>query len=423
VLTVLILMLLVILLSVPIAYAIGITAGFGMLSIAHVPLTIIPQSMFAMLDSFALLAIPFFILAGNLMEKGGISHRLIDLANCLVGHIRGGLGMVSILGCMLFGAISGSGSAASAAIGSITIPSMREKGYDKEFAGAITAISGPLGVIVPPSVVMVIYAMTANVSVGDMFLAGYLPGLILGLAMMVMVYIIARKKNYPAGTRATFGQIVHSFIDSLWALLMVVIIIGGIFSGFFTATEAACVAVVYALFVGMFVYKGLKVKDLPGIFMKSAATSASIMFCVAATNILAWLMTNEQLPQKIASSMNSAIHSKVLILIFINILFLILGTILDSTPAIILSVPILLPIAMQYGIDPVHFGLITTVNLAIGMSTPPVGITLFVSSSIAETSLTKMVKPMLPIWIAMLTVLMLITFIPEISLYIPSLFH
>jgi C4-dicarboxylate transporter DctM subunit len=422
-LTVFLLMFAVMLLGVPIAYAIGTAAGFGMLTIGHVPLTIVPQTMFSMLDSFALLAVPFFILAGNLMDKGGISKKLIDLASCIVGHIRGGLGMVCILACILFGAISGSGAAASAAIGSIMIPSMKEKGYDKEFAGAITALSGPLGIIVPPSIVMVIYAMTANVSVGDMFLAGYVPGTILGVAMMVAVYIIARKKRYPAGERPTLRKFLHSFLDSIWALLMVVIIIGGIFSGLFTATEAACVAVVYALLVGMFVYKGLKLKDLPDIFKRSAATSAAVMFCVATTNILAWLLTNEQLPQKVAAAMGAAVHSKVLILLMVNVIFLILGMILDSTPAIILAVPILLPIVTQYGIDPLHFGLITTVNLAIGMSTPPVGITLFVSSGIAETSLTKMVKPMLPVWLAMFAILILITFIPEISLALPNLFH
>ncbi|WP_243112596.1 TRAP transporter large permease [Caproiciproducens sp. NJN-50] len=422
-LTVFIIMFAVMLLGVPIAYAIGAAAGFGMLTIGHVPLTIVPQTMFGMLDTFALLAVPFFILAGNLMDKGGISKKLIDLASCIVGHIRGGLGMVCILACILFGAISGSGAAASAAIGSITIPSMKEKGYDKEFAGAITAVSGPLGIIIPPSIVMVIYAMTANVSVGDMFLAGYIPGTILGIAMMAAVYLIARKKHYPAGERPTLRGFVHSFLDSIWALLMVVIIIGGIFSGLFTATEAACVAVVYALLVGMFVYKGLKPRDLPDIFKRSAATSAAVMFCVAATNVLAWLLTNEQLPQKVAAAMGAAVHSKVLILLMVNVIFLILGMILDSTPAIILAVPILLPIVTQYGVDPLHFGLITTVNLAIGMSTPPVGITLFVSSGIAGTSLTKMVRPMLPIWITMFAILMLITFIPEISLALPNLFH
>ena len=410
-----------ILVGVPIAYAIGIAAAMGLTTVAHINLAVVPQRMFTMLDSFSLLAIPFFILAGNLMDRGGISRKLIRFASCLVGHIRGGIGMVTILSCILFGAISGSGSAASAAIGSITIPSMKERGYDKEFAGAITAVSGPLGIIIPPSVVMVIYATTANVSVGDMFLAGYIPGALLGLAMMAAVYLIAVRKGYPAGSKATFGEVGQALKDASWAILMIVIIMGGIFGGLFTATEAACVAVVYALLVGRFIYKELDFKDLPLIFMNSAKTSAGIMFCVATTNILAWLMTSQQVPLQVAEVLSGAIHSKILMLMLINVIFLILGTFLDSTPAIILAVPILLPLVTQLGVDPVHFGIITTVNLAIGMSTPPMGITLFVSSSIAKTSLTKMVRPMLPIWCVMFVILLLITYIPAISMLLPNL--
>lgn len=410
-----------ILMSVPIAYAIGIAASIGLMAVAQISLAVVPQRMFTMLDSFSLLAIPFFVLAGNLMDRGGISRKLIRFASALVGHIKGGIGMVTILSCMLFGAISGSGSAASAAIGSITIPSMKENGYDKEFAGAITAVSGPLGIIIPPSVVMVIYATTANVSVGDMFLAGYIPGILLGMSMMVVVYMIAVRRGYPAGEKASFMETAVAFKEAVWAILMIVIIMGGIFGGLFTATEAACVAVVYALIVGKFIYKELEFKDLPSIFTASAKTSASIMFCVATTNILAWLMTSQQVPMKVAAVLGGAIHSKILMLLLINVIFLILGTFLDSTPAIILAVPILLPLVQQFGVDPVHFGIITTVNLAVGMSTPPVGITLFVSSSIAKTSLTKMVRPMLPIWGIMFAILLLITYVPVISMLLPNL--
>ncbi|MFV0497417.1 MAG: TRAP transporter large permease [Candidatus Fimivivens sp.] len=420
-LTVIAVMFFVMLLGVPIAYSIGIAAAAGLLWVAHIPLSVVPQRMFTMLDSFSLLAIPFFVLAGNLMDRGGISKKLINLASCLVSHIKGGLGMVSILSCMLFGAISGSGSAASAAIGSITIPAMREQKYDKEFAGAITAVSGPLGIIVPPSVVMVIYATTANVSVGEMFLGGYLPGILLSVAMMLVVYLVARKKGYPAGDRQGLKATLIALKESLWALIMIVIIMGGIFGGIFTATEAACVAVVYAMFVGRFIHKELAWKDLPGIFEKSVMTSASIMFCVATTNILAWLMTNQQVPMKVGAALSGVAQSKFAMLLLCNIIFLILGTILDSTPAIILAVPILLPLVQQFGVDPVHFGIITTVNLAVGMSTPPVGITLFVSSRIAETSLTDMVRPMLPMWIMMFAILLLITFIPGISMLLPNL--
>lgn len=409
------------LLGIPIAYAIGLSASIGLVTAANVNLAVVPQRMFTMLDSFSLLAIPFFVLAGNLMDRGGISKKLIRFASCIVGSIRGGLGMVTILSCMLFGAISGSGSAASAAIGSITIPAMKKQGYDTEFAGAITAVSGPLGIIIPPSVVMVIYATTANVSVGKMFLAGYLPGILLGLGMMISVYVFAVKRNYPAEARSSFKEFLTALREAVWALIMVVIIMGGIFGGFFTATEAACVAVFYALIVGFFIYKELKPEDLGSIFVSSAKTSAGIMFCVATTNILAWLMTNQQVPMKVAAVLGSSINSKILMLLMVNVIFLVLGTFLDSTPAIILAVPILLPLVQQYGVDPIHFGIITTVNLAIGMSTPPVGITLFVSSSIAETSLTKMVKFMVPIWSVMVAILLIITFVPQVSMLLPTL--
>lgn len=409
-------------LGLPIAYSIGLAAAFGLWNEAGLPLAVVPQRMFAMLHTFSLLAIPLFILAGNLMDSGGISRRLIAFASALIGHVRGGIAMVSILGCMLFGAISGSGAAASAAIGGITIPSMKEKGYDKEFAGAIAAVSGPIGIIIPPSVVMIIYALTAGVSIGDLFLAGYLPGILLATSLMLVVYIVARKKGYPAGEKTSLRQKGRALFQSFWALGMIFIIIGGIFGGFFTATEAAAVSVFYALIVGFFIYRDLKISDLPRILKKSAMTSAAIMFCVAATNVLAWLMTIQQIPMRIGAVLGDVMGSVFIFLLFCNIIFLILGTILDSTPAIILAVPILLPIAQQFGVHPVHFGIITTVNLAIGMSTPPVGLTLFVSSGIAKTSLTSMVKPMLPLWIVMFVVLMLITYIPAISMFLVNLF-
>ena len=409
-------------LGVPIAYSIGLAAALGLLTVTSVPLTVVPQRMYVMLDTFTLLAIPFFVLAGNLMDRGGISKKLINLASCIVGHIRGGLGMVSVFACMLFGTISGSGTATSAAIGSLTIPAMKEKGYDKEFAGAIIAVSGPLGVVIPPSVVMIIYCTTANVSIGRFFLAGYVPGVLLGVFMMVGVYFIAGVKGYPAGEKAPFKALLKALVESMWAILMLVIIVGGIFGGFFTATEAACVAVVYAIFVGRFVYKELHWKDLPEILKKSAMTSSGVLFCVATTNILAWLIINQQLPLRIGAAIGSMVESRFAILFLCNIILLIIGTVIDATPAIIMIVPILLPLAQQFGVDPIHFGVIVVTNLAISMSTPPVGITLFVSSSISGASLTSMIRPMVPIWGIMFAVLMLITYIPAISTALPNYF-
>jgi len=407
--------------TVPIAYSIGL-AALGGLMISGIPLQLVAQRMFTQVDSFSLMAIPFFILAGNLMDKGGISVKLVNLSTQLVGSIRGGLAMVCVVSCVMFGAISGSGAAASVAIGSVLFPAMLSKKYDPAFSTAIIATSGPLGIIIPPSIVMVVYATAANVSVGDMFLAGYIPGLLLGLAMALYCYYFARKENYPAGEKPTLHSLLVALRDSVWAIILVVIIMGGILGGFFTATEASVVAVVYAFFVGKFVYKGLKMSDVYGIIVASAKTTATIMFCIATTNVLAWGLTSEQIIANMSRALLGISENKVVILLIINALLLFLGTILDATPAIILVVPILLPVINHLGIDLVHFGIITTINLAIGMSTPPVGVTLFVSSSLTKVPITKVIKPMVPIWIVMIFVLLLVTFIPSISLLLPNMF-
>ena len=419
-LAVFIILIILCVIGVPMVFGIGLSAVVGLI-ISDIPLTVVAQRMFTMLDSFSLLAIPFFALAGNLMDKGGISIKIINFSSALVGHIKGGLGMVSVIASMIFGSISGSGAAASAAIGSTVIPSMKKKGYDDEFSAAITAVSGPLGVIIPPSVVMIIFAISANVSIGKLFVAGYIPGILIGLALCITVYILALKKGYPAEEKATPKQLLHSFFDSVWAILMIVIIMGGILGGFFTATEAAVVGVVYAIIVGIFVYKKLTFKDLPKIFFESALTSAAIMFVVAATNILAWLMTSQQVATQFTNALLSFTDNIFIILLLINIILLFLGMILDSTPAIILIVPILLPVVVELGIDPIHFGIITIVNLAIGMSTPPVGLTMFVSSAIAKVPIAKMVKPTVPFWIAMFIILILITYVPAIVMFLPNL--
>lgn len=420
---VVIILLVLFLFSVPIGFAIGLASVYGLIFVADIPLTVVAQRMFTMLDSFSLLAIPFFILAGDLMNKGGISNKIINFSAALVGHIRGGLAMVSVVASMIFGSISGSGAAASAAIGSTVIPAMKKKGYKPEFSAVITAASGPLGVILPPSVVMIVFAVTANVSIGKLFIAGYVPGILLGLALCIAVYILAIKNKYPAEERATFKQLFVSLYESIWAILMVVIIMGGILGGIFTATEAAVVSVVYAIIVGKFVYKELTFREIPTIFLKSALTSSAIMFVVATTNILAWLFTSQQFAQQIASAMLSITENKIIILLLINIILLVLGMVLDATPAIILTVPILLPVAVNLGVDPIHFGIITVVNLAIGMSTPPVGLTMFVSSSIAKVPIARMIKPSVPLWIAMFAVLLLITYVPQIVMFLPDLFE
>ena len=406
--------------GVPVAFAIGISAVGGIMA-RNVPLTVVDQRMFTQIDSFAMLAIPFFILAGNLMDRGGISARIVAFTTDVVGHIRGGLAMVSVIASMFFGAISGSAQATSAAIGSILIPAMERHGYGKPFAAALTATAGPLGVIIPPSIPMVIFASTASVSIGRLFLGGYIPGLFIGCGLMLVCYASALRNDYAIERRAPLARMLKSFLESSWALLMVVIIMGGILSGLFTATEASVVAVVYAVFVGRFVYRKLSFREIPEILFGSAMVTASVMFCVAATNILGWIMTREQIPRLIASAMLSVTDNKYLILLFINLILLALGMILDATPAIILTAPILLPVVTGMGVDPIHFGLIMVANLAIGMSTPPVGITLFVSSGISGVPMSGMIRPLIPFWIVMFSFLAILTYMPEMTMFLPRL--
>ena len=406
--------------GVPVAFAIGISAIGGIMA-RNVPLTVVDQRMFTQIDSFAMLAIPFFILAGNLMDRGGISAKIVAFATDVVGHIRGGLAMVSVIASMFFGAISGSAQATSAAIGSILIPAMEKHGYDKAFAAALTATAGPLGVIIPPSIPMVIFASAANVSIGRLFLGGYIPGLFIGFGLMLVCYISALRNNYATDVRAPLVRMLKSFLDSAWALLMVVIIMGGILGGFFTATEASVVAVVYAVIVGCFIYRKLSFAEIPEILFRSALVTATVMFCVAATNILGWIMTREQIPRMISTAMLAVTDNKYVILLFINLILLVLGMILDATPAIILTAPILLPVVTGMGVDPIHFGLIVVANLAIGMSTPPVGITLFVSSGISGVPMSKMIRPLVPFWIVMFIFLVVLTYVPALTLMLPSL--
>ncbi len=409
------------LLGVPVAFSIGLAAVAGIMYRGGLPLTVVDQRMFTQIDSFALLAIPFFILSGNLMDRGGISNKIVAFVSDLVGHIRGGLAIVSVIASMFFGAISGSAQATSAAIGSILIPAMEENGYKRNFAAALSAVSGPLGVIIPPSIPMVIYASAANVSIGKLFLGGYIPGAVIAFGLSLVCISYAVKNNVAKQPRAALGKLARSFLGSFWALMMVVIIMGGILGGFFTATEASVVAVIYALFVGKFVYRQLKLRDLPAIFLQSALVTAAVMFCVACTNILGWILTLERIPAAISSAMLALTTDKYLLLILMNVIFLFVGMILDTTPAIILVVPILLPVVQSIGIDPIHFGLITVANLAIGMSTPPVGITLFVSSAMSGVPMSRMIRPLIPFWIIMFLFLVVLTYIPAITMWIPNL--
>lgn len=412
---------LLMLFGVPVAFAIGLSAAGSIFFFSSVPLIIVVQKMFSQLDSFPLLAVPFFILAGCLMDRGGISRKLIEFAMTLVGHIRGGLPMVATLAGMFFAAISGSAQASTAAIGSVLIPSMKNKGYSPGFCAAVMATAGSIGVIIPPSIPMVIFALTANVSIGRLFFGGYIPGVIIGLALIGLSYVFALRHNYPTERRATLKECLKSFKDSFWAFFMAVIIMGGILSGVFTATEASVVAVVYAIVVGMFIYKNLHLRDIPEVLVSSGIITGICMFCVATTAVLGWLITREQLPMKIAAAMLDITSNKYLILLMINIVYLAAGTVLDTTPAILLLVPIFLPLTTHLGVDPTLFGVMTIINLAIGMCTPPVGVTLFVACSLANVPISRVVRTLAPYIGVMVFVLFLITYCPDVVLYLPNL--
>jgi C4-dicarboxylate transporter DctM subunit len=408
-----------IVIGVPVSFGIGVACLFGVADL-NVPFVVTVQRMFTSLDSYTLMAIPFFILAGNIMEAGGISSRMIDFANKLVGFIRGGLAMVCVVASMLFGCVSGSAAAASAAIGPVVIGGMKKKNYEPEFAAALVAVAGPLGSIIPPSLTMVIYAMASGASVGKMFLAGYVPGLLIGLAMMVLCFVFALKRGYPAEARSSMKELVRSFGRAAWALMTAVIVIAGIMGGIFTATEASVVTVLYAFHGGKIRYQELDVRKLPEIFFKSAVTAATVLFCVATSTILGWLMTRMQIPTLLASWLTTTVGSKIVFLLMLNAIFLVLGCILDASPAILLTVPILLPIATAMGIDPVHFGIITVVNLAVGMSTPPVGITLFVTSSLTEIPVSRMIRHQVPFWGVQIAILLVVTYVPALVMFLPN---
>ena len=387
------------------------------------PMLVVAQRMFTSVDSFPLLAIPLFMVAGSLMEGGGISKRLINFCNSLLGSFTGGLAMVAILTCMLFAAISGSGPATVAAIGGIMIPEMVKAGYSKPFAAALMSVAGAIGVIIPPSLPMVNYGIAGSVSISTLFAAGFGPGILVGVALIIVAYFSAKKNGYglAAKTRFSWRNVAVSFKEAFFALLMPFIVLGGIYGGVFTPTEAAAVAAIYGFVAGTFIYKELKLKDLPTLLMNAGKSTAMVMVIVAAASSFGWILTSARIPDAIAAFLISLSESKYVILLLINLFLLIVGCLMDVTASIIILTPIFMPIVNQFGINPVHFGIIMTVNLAIGMSTPPLGVNLFVSCGIAKISIEENAKAMIKFLIANLVALLLIVFFEPISLIIPQL--
>ncbi|MEP3387225.1 MAG: TRAP transporter large permease [Reichenbachiella sp.] len=411
--------------GVPVAYSVGLASLVTILiNIDTLPaFTTIAQRMATGLDSFSLLAIPFFILAGQIMNQGGIAHRLIAFAKALVGSFPGGLAYVNIIGAMLFGAISGSAMAAVSAIGGTLGPRMEKEGYEKSYSAAVNIASSTTGLVIPPSNILIVYSLASGgVSIAALFLAGYIPGLLMGLALMLVAYIYAKIKNYPSGDKSSFGQILKTFIQAFPSLMMLVVVIGGIVAGIFTATEASGIAVLYT-FVLSLVYKELTVDKIRQIAIGSVGTTAVVALLIACSMSMSWVMAYADIPQAVTAGLLSISDNPWVILLLINLLLLAVGIFMDMTPAVLIFTPIFLPVVTAIGIDPVHFGIIMVMNLCIGLCTPPVGSVLFVGIGVAGISLDKVIKPLIPLFIAMIIVLMLVTYIPELSLFLPGLFE
>ncbi len=412
-------------LNVPIAFAIGISSLLTVLAIGDIPaFQTVAHTIATGIDSFALLAIPFFILAGQLMGRGGIARRLIDFANVLVGRFAGGMSYVNIMTCMLFGSISGSAVAAVSSVGGFMIPLMNKEGYHRDFNASITITAATTGLIIPPSNVMIVYSLATGgtVSIAAIFLAGFLPGILMGLGLMVVSGVISMKRNYGKGLSFELKDAYTKFFVALPPLFMVVLVLGGILGGFFTATEASAIAVLYAFILSVFIYREVKIQEIPQILLQCGITTAVVMLLIGTSMAMSWAMAFENIPQDISAALLSLTNNKIIILLVINLLLLVVGTFMDMTPAILIFTPIFLPVVQQLGVDPVHFGIIMIMNLCIGLCTPPVGSCLFVGCGIAETTITNVIRHLLPFFAAMVVVLLLVTYLPVLSLIVPKAF-
>lgn len=409
-------------LGVPIGIALAAASACYLIG-AGIDLSVVPQYMFAGMDSFVLLCIPGFVLAGALMNGGGITDQIVKFGDALVGHIRGGLGLANVVGSMIFAGISGTAVAETASIGAVMIPAMKKSGYDAPFAAALTASASTVGPIIPPSVPMIIVGTLTGLSVGKMFLAGAVPGVLMGVGMMITAYVISRKRGYPKGQWRGLGYLFRTSKAAFWAILMTAVILYGIVGGVFTPTEASIISAIYAFLVGLFVYKGFKIADLPKLMVEGALGSGALVLLVGFANVFGWILTSEQIPQTIAAAMLSLTTNKYLILLLVNILLLIVGTFMETIAALIILFPPLLAVAVKVGVDPIHFAIIVVINLMIGLTTPPVGVCLFVAANIAKISLTEISKAVWPFVLCNTVVLFIVSYIPALALWLPSLFY
>ena len=407
--------------GMPISISLGLTVLTFLFTMTDVPLESVALKLFTGIEKFEIMAIPFFILAGNFLTHGGGAKRMIRFATALVGHMHGGLALGGVVACALFAAVSGSSPATVVAIGSILLPAMVKQGYPNKFGVGVIGTAGALGILIPPSIVMVIYAVSTNSSIGRLFIAGIIPGLMLAALLMLVTWVVAKKRNYPRMKRASLKEVWASFRESVWGLFLIVVVIGGIYAGIFTPTEAAAMSATYAFFVSVFVYKDLTLKQVPKVLLDSANLSAMILYIITNAVLFSFLLTSEQIPQNLAAWINDMGLSPWMFLMVVNILLLIAGNFMEPSSILLITAPILFPVAMKLGIDPIHLGIIMTVNMEIGMITPPVGLNLYVASGISGMGLTETTKACAPWILVMIAFLLLITYVPIISTWLPDL--
>ncbi len=404
-----------------IGVGLGLSSAIVLYCVLDMPLVVVVQRMFTSVDSFSFMAVPFFMLAGAFMSEGGVTKRIVDFSMAMVGALAGGLALVVAVAGMFFAALSGSSAATTAAIGSSMIDEMERRGYPRSFAAAVVASGGTVGIVIPPSITMVVYGSIANTSIADLFMAGFVPGILMGVTMCVVSWVISKKNGYQGEGKFSLGRLLRSVRECFWALMMPVIILGGIYSGIFTPTEAAAVAAVYGALVGLFIYRELKINDLPRTLLNAAYNTTMIMFVVGAANLFGWILTNAQVPHMLAESFAHITTNPLVFLMLVNVLLLFIGTLINASAAVVILTPILLPVALGMGIDPMFFGVLMVINLAIGCITPPVGLDLFVVSSITGISIDKVTAKVMPYLLMLLVDLVIFTWFPSIITFLPEM--
>jgi len=407
--------------GMPISISLGLTVLTFLFTMTQVPIEAVAMKLFTGIEKFEIMAIPFFILAGNFLTHGGVAKRMINFATAIVGHLRGGLALGGVLACALFAAVSGSSPATVVAIGSILLPAMVKQGYPMKFGVGVIGTSGGLGILIPPSIVMVIYAVSTNASIGELFIAGIIPGILLAALLMFVTWFVAKKRNYPCLPKASFATMVKAFRESVWGLALIIVVIGGIYTGIFTPTEAAAMSAVYAFIVAVFIYRDMTLKEVPKTLLAAANMSAMILYIITNAVLFSFLLTSEQIPQQLSAWISGMGLGSVGFLIMVNLLLLAAGNFMEPSSILLITAPLLFPMAMQLKIDPIHLGILMTVNMEIGMITPPVGLNLYVASGISHLGLTETTKACAPWILVMLVYLLVITYVPAISLWLPTL--